>query len=182
MTEQTQRRVRLFARPSIAGLCGGLVLVALSYTPSLLPRPFVMQGLITGISMAVGYGVGVFCMWVAKRFTSWRPEPHTLRLIWILVLAAAVAVFAVAVIAGTTAQNDVRALAAHEHDRGGDRGELGAGRPRSWRSSFCSRAAASATSASASAACSGAGCRAGSALPWAASRAPCSSSSSSPSR
>ncbi len=110
MTETTTQRVRLFGAPSIVGICGALVLVALSYTPSLLPRPPLMQGVITGLSMAAGYGVAVFGAWVVKRFTAWRPGPRARRVIWIVVLAAAVAVFAAAVIAGTSAQNGVRAL------------------------------------------------------------------------
>jgi uncharacterized membrane protein len=101
---------RLFSPPSIPGFCAGLVLVALSYTPSLLPRPYLMQGVITGIAMMSGYGVGVFVAWVVKRFTDWRPAPQTRRVIWVFVLAAAVAVFAAAVVAGTSGQNDVRAL------------------------------------------------------------------------
>ena len=110
VTDNTQQRVRLFGAPSIVGICGALVLVALSYSPSLLPRPSLMQGVITGISMAAGYGVAVFIARLVKLFTAWRPEPHTRRIIWVFVLAAAVAVFAAAVIAGTSGQNDVRAL------------------------------------------------------------------------
>ncbi len=110
MTEPTQTRVRLFGAPSIAGSCAALVLLALSYSPSLLPRPALMQGVIAGISMAAGYGVGVFGAWIGKRVTSWRPAPHTRRIIWVCVAAAALAVFAAAVVIGTSAQNDVRAL------------------------------------------------------------------------
>ncbi len=87
MTDRTEKRGRLFAAPSIVGLAASLLLVAFSYTPSLLPRPFLMQGVITGISMAAGYGVGVFCKWVAERLTAWRPSPSARRVLWIVVLA-----------------------------------------------------------------------------------------------
>jgi len=110
VTDDTQPTLRLLAAPSIAGSCAAIVLLALSYTPSLLPRPFLMQGVITGIAMAAGYGVGVFGAWVGKRLTSWRPAPRTRRIIWVVVAAAAVAVFAVAVVAGTSWQNQVREL------------------------------------------------------------------------
>lgn len=37
---------------------------AFSLAPSLLPRPSVVQGLLSGISLAVGYGIGVFGIWL----------------------------------------------------------------------------------------------------------------------
>ena len=110
MTDDTRPKARYFAAPSIAGSCAALVLMALSYTPSLLPRPWLMQGLITGISMAAGYGAGVFGAWIGKRVTAWRPQPQTRRVIWVFVVAMAVALFAAAVLAGTSGQNDVRTL------------------------------------------------------------------------
>ncbi|MCM2372152.1 alpha/beta hydrolase [Aporhodopirellula aestuarii] len=45
----------------------GLVIATLffcgSVTPSLLPRPYFVQGVLSGFSMAIGYGVGVFAVW-----------------------------------------------------------------------------------------------------------------------
>lgn len=37
---------------------------AFSLAPSLLPRPAVVQGLLSGISLALGYGIGVFAVWL----------------------------------------------------------------------------------------------------------------------
>jgi uncharacterized membrane protein len=37
---------------------------AFSLAPSLLPRPAMVQGLLSGISLAVGYGIGVFVVWL----------------------------------------------------------------------------------------------------------------------
>lgn len=110
MKDHPQPTVHYLAAPSITGSCAAVVLAALSYSPSLLPRPWLMQGIITGIAMAAGYGAGVFGAWVGKRITSWRPGPRARRVIWVCVGAAAVAVFAAAVVLGTSAQNDVRAL------------------------------------------------------------------------
>ncbi|HEU5111205.1 MAG TPA: alpha/beta-hydrolase N-terminal domain-containing protein, partial [Micromonosporaceae bacterium] len=39
----------------------------LSVTPSLLPRGWLLQGLIGGISAAIGYGVGVLAMWLVRK-------------------------------------------------------------------------------------------------------------------
>lgn len=57
-TGPTQARRRL-APLSIPGLMLGSVFFAFSLTPSLLPRPFAVQGFLSGLSFAVGYGVGV---------------------------------------------------------------------------------------------------------------------------
>jgi uncharacterized membrane protein len=42
-----------------AGTVGGLLFLAVSLMPSLLPRTWLVQGLVTGISYAFGYGIGV---------------------------------------------------------------------------------------------------------------------------
>ena len=44
---------------SYVGLFIGAIFFAFSLTPSLLPRPFLVQGLLSGVSFAVGYGLGV---------------------------------------------------------------------------------------------------------------------------
>jgi uncharacterized membrane protein len=84
VTKHKDRQGRLLAPPSIVGLAASLVLAGISFTPSLLPRPFVMQGVITGISMAVGYGIGVFAVWVARRFTTWQLSPASRRVAWVV--------------------------------------------------------------------------------------------------
>jgi uncharacterized membrane protein len=47
------------------GLFIGAIFFAFSLTPSLLPRPFLVQGLLSGVSFAVGYGsgVGLVALW-----------------------------------------------------------------------------------------------------------------------
>ncbi len=44
---------------SIVGILLGTLFLSASLSPSLLPRPFAVQGLVSGISFAVGYGFGV---------------------------------------------------------------------------------------------------------------------------
>jgi uncharacterized membrane protein len=46
-------------RISFAGAVLGLVFFCLSLTPSLLPRGYVLQGVVTGVTFAIGYGIGV---------------------------------------------------------------------------------------------------------------------------
>src|SRR5690554_666395 len=49
---------------STTGLLLGTLFFALSMSPTLLPRTNVIQGLISGLAMASGYGVGVFGIWL----------------------------------------------------------------------------------------------------------------------
>jgi uncharacterized membrane protein len=56
--------MRLHLNLSTIGLLLGTVLFALSLTPSLVPRPFMVQGLLSGLSLAAGYGIGVAGMWL----------------------------------------------------------------------------------------------------------------------
>lgn len=44
---------------SLVGVLVGTVFFAVSLSPSLLPRPFAVQGVLSGVSFAVGYGLGV---------------------------------------------------------------------------------------------------------------------------
>ncbi|MFQ6230640.1 alpha/beta hydrolase [Nocardia sp. NPDC002869] len=63
------------------GLVVATVFFALSVSPSLLPRDWMFQGLISGINAAIGYGVGcllewLFRLWVRPRLTR-IPAPPT---------------------------------------------------------------------------------------------------------
>lgn len=49
---------------SYVGLVFATLFFAASLTPSLLPRPSLLQGALSGVVFAVGYGVGVFFQWV----------------------------------------------------------------------------------------------------------------------
>ena len=49
---------------SLPGLLLGTLLFSLSLTPSLLPRSFVLQGILSGCAFAVGYGIGAFLDWL----------------------------------------------------------------------------------------------------------------------
>jgi uncharacterized membrane protein len=69
--------------PSFVGLIFGTLFLFVSFLPSLLPRPWWLQGLICGLSVAIGYGLGVaissLFRWflqkeisVAKKKTAWQ--------------------------------------------------------------------------------------------------------------
>lgn len=57
-------RPRFAAPPSAAGLLLAGLFFAASLTPSLVPRSFVLQGALSGLSLAAGYGVGAFGCWL----------------------------------------------------------------------------------------------------------------------
>src|SRR5262245_43125883 len=54
---------RLWRSFSAVGLLLGTLFFALSLTPSLLPRGFAVQGVLSGASAAAGYGLGVMLAW-----------------------------------------------------------------------------------------------------------------------
>ncbi|HQR26554.1 MAG TPA: alpha/beta-hydrolase family protein [Nocardioides sp.] len=63
------------------GLVGAALLVWASLTPSLLPRAAVFQGAVSGVSAALGYGLGVLGLAVVRfmleRPLRWRPGRRT---------------------------------------------------------------------------------------------------------
>jgi uncharacterized membrane protein len=55
---------------TLPGSWAALLFACLSFTPSLLPRAALFQGLVTGISAAIGYGLGVVGAWVWREFAN----------------------------------------------------------------------------------------------------------------
>lgn len=85
MTSQTHKEnpVYLWAwrlvRLDFTGAVFGALFFCLSMTPSLLPRDWLFQGLIGGVTAAIGYGIGVFVSTMIGRFLlarrRWWPPP-----------------------------------------------------------------------------------------------------------
>ena len=74
-----------------AGLTGALFFYCLSLTPSLLPRAWYLQAVMSAVTAAIGYGVGLFLGWVARSLIPWRPSAVVRRWArWALVVAAVV--------------------------------------------------------------------------------------------
>lgn len=87
--------VRRRCRYSLPGLWTALAFALLSFTPSLLPRPAIFQGLITGIDAAIGYGLGVLGAWVWREFADRgprRPSPRSWRVFGVVAVVASVVV------------------------------------------------------------------------------------------
>ena len=79
-------------RYTLPGLWAALLFAWLSFTPSLLPRSGFLQGLVTGITGAIGYGLGVTAAWVWRAFADREPRPARQRSWQILGVVAVVAV------------------------------------------------------------------------------------------
>ena len=59
---------------TLPGCWGALIFACLSFTPSLLPRGGIVQGLIWGITAAIGYGLGVLAAWIWRAFADRDPR------------------------------------------------------------------------------------------------------------
>ncbi|WP_346839911.1 alpha/beta-hydrolase family protein [Microbulbifer sp. SAOS-129_SWC] len=64
---------------SIPGLLVGTLFLAVSLTPSLIPRSDIVQGVISGFSFACGYGVGVFLCWLWRYLELPLPAERSAR-------------------------------------------------------------------------------------------------------
>ena len=94
---------------TLPGCWGALVFACLSFTPSLLPRGGVLQGVVCGITAAIGYGLGVFAAFVWRAFAD-RPARCPGRRSWRVFLVCAVTLFAVSFAVGQYWQHQIRAL------------------------------------------------------------------------
>jgi uncharacterized membrane protein len=80
---------RFWASLSISGLLLGTLFFAFSLTPSLLPRTFVTQGVVSGACSALGYGIGHFGQWLWYYLELPAGRPHVRRQIKLAVALAA---------------------------------------------------------------------------------------------
>jgi uncharacterized membrane protein len=80
---------------TLPGAWGALLGGCLSFTPSLLPRTGIIQGLIWGITAAIGYGLGVLAAWIWRAFPDRGPRDPRRRswLVFFITAAVLVVVF-----------------------------------------------------------------------------------------
>lgn len=67
---------------TFTGTTVGLIFIWLSLTPSLLPRGPLFQGLVSGLSGAIGYGLGVFSVWLVRFMREKDHSPPPPRWAW----------------------------------------------------------------------------------------------------
>ncbi|MGI6851349.1 alpha/beta hydrolase [Mesorhizobium sp. 1B3] len=101
---------RLWESFSAVGLLTGTLFFAASLTPSLVPRTFATQGVLSGCSLAAGYGIGVLGLWLWNYLQLPKPGPRVARAIRL----GATGLFAVVAIAflwrASEWQNSIRLL------------------------------------------------------------------------
>jgi uncharacterized membrane protein len=100
--------VRFWLSFSTIGLLLGTLFFAASLTPMLVPRNYLTQGVLSGCSLAVGYGIGVFLHWLWRHME--LPEPKApIRQNTKLVAALASAVIGIVFLWRATGwQNSIR--------------------------------------------------------------------------
>ncbi|MCH8542321.1 MAG: alpha/beta-hydrolase family protein [Alcanivorax sp.] len=100
------------------GLTVATLFFAFSLTPSLVPRPFVAQGLISGLSFTAGYALGVWALWL----WGWLgiPQLRGRVALWLRVATAVLCVLVAMVFLWRAAgwQNDLRGLMGMPEDAG----------------------------------------------------------------
>ena len=92
------------------GLVGALVLFCLSMTPSLVPRAWLFQGAVSGVSVAIGYGVGSAVSAVIRKLVKREPSPVFKRRAWWVLAGSTLVMGALFLYFGWAWQEDVRQL------------------------------------------------------------------------
>ncbi|MFV8262536.1 alpha/beta hydrolase [Mycolicibacterium peregrinum] len=93
------------------GLAVALLFFAWSMSPSLLPRAWYLQGVATGISVGIGYGLGCATAWVVRRCgISPQWSPRTRRIGWWTLAGAAAVTVPTFLVLGSWWQQIVRDL------------------------------------------------------------------------
>jgi uncharacterized membrane protein len=100
-----QRRFRY----TLPGAWVALVFACLAFTPSLLPRTALLQGVVCGITAAIGYGVGVAGAWVWRAVADRDPRPVRPGA-WRVFAISAAAALVLAIVLGQWWQAQLRNL------------------------------------------------------------------------
>ena len=96
--------------PGYGGLIGAVLFFCLSLTPSLLPRSWLLQGVLGGLAAVLGYGLGAAVGWAGRGLVRWRPSARGRRRAWTVLVAVSVVLLGVFLWLGARWQADVRAL------------------------------------------------------------------------
>ena len=102
-------------RYTFTGTAVGLIFIWFSMTPSLLPRTALFQGLVSGVSGAIGYGLGVFSVWLVRYMRSEDSSPPAPVWAWKALVPIGVVGMVVMAIRFHLWQDDVRDLMGVKH-------------------------------------------------------------------
>src|ERR1700758_1456929 len=102
-------------RYTFTGTAVGLLFIFFSMTPSLLPRTALFQGLVSGVSGAIGYGLGVFAVWLVRYMRTRNYSPPPPGWAWRVLIPVGVIGMVVMAIRFHVWQDDVRNLMGVAH-------------------------------------------------------------------
>jgi uncharacterized membrane protein len=105
-----RRRWRWLPRYTWSGTLGALLFGCSSLTPSLLPRGWLVQGIIAGITAAIGYGVGVLVAWFVAELTESRMSAGFRRRAWQVLAVLGTVLVVVMLILGARWQEQIHEL------------------------------------------------------------------------
>jgi uncharacterized membrane protein len=112
---EAPRRPWWVRRYTFTGTAVGLLFIWFSMTPSLLPRTALFQGLVSGVSGAIGYGLGVFSVWLVRFMRSRDSSPPAPVWAWKALIPIGVIGMVVMAIRFHVWQDQVRDLMGVEH-------------------------------------------------------------------
>jgi len=111
-------------RLCFGGLAGALVFFCLSMTPSLLPREVLMQGVVSGVAAAIGYGIGSLLSSGLRKVIRSEPSATFKSRAWWLLAGSALVMGGLWLYFGSAWQEDVRRLMEMEQLRAYDWGAI----------------------------------------------------------
>jgi uncharacterized membrane protein len=95
---------------SLAGLLIGTLFFAASLTPTLIPRDYLTQGVLSGCAAAVGYGLGFFLRWLWRYLELPEPRAGLLRAVKLICIAACATIVLLFLWRAAEWQNSIRAV------------------------------------------------------------------------
>ncbi|WP_197029029.1 alpha/beta-hydrolase family protein [Blastococcus sp. URHD0036] len=101
---------RWLPRYTWSGTVGALLFGCSALTPSLLPRGWLLQGLVTGITAAMGYGIGVAIAWFVGEVTEGRMSAGFRRRAWQVLAVAGPVLAVVMLVLGARWQRQIHEL------------------------------------------------------------------------
>lgn len=129
LVARLQTRLRTFIWPawatrilgtlSIPGLILAALFFAASLTPSLIPRTDDVQGILSGLSLAAGYGLGVFLHWLWSYLELPELGERTHNTLVVIIGGGAVLIVLIFLWQATEWQNSIRELMQQEPVDGG---------------------------------------------------------------
>jgi uncharacterized membrane protein len=97
-------------RPVFGGIIGALLFFHASLLPSLLPRPWLLQGFVTGVSTVIGYGLGLGVSAMIRWFVQKEMSAEKKAVAWKIMYVIAPVYVVISLVSGQRWQNEVRSL------------------------------------------------------------------------